>query len=200
MRNRKRITLWILAPLLLVIGVVIYTAASIYFYGKKSEDMQTADAAIVLGAAVWNKRPSPVFRERIRHAITLYKQGKVKYIIFTGGRGRPNALPESTVARRYALDQGVPVDAILTEEQSRVTEENLVYAKRVAKEHKMQTFLIVSDPLHMKRAVRMARDLGIQAEPSPTTTSRYTGIRSQLTFLSRETFYYIGYCFVYIIR
>ncbi|MEZ2659971.1 YdcF family protein [Aneurinibacillus aneurinilyticus] len=118
-------------------------------------------------------------------------------MIFTGGKGRPNALPESTVARKYALAQGIPAHAILTEEQSRITEENLVYAKQLAGEHKLQTFLVVSDPLHMKRAVRMAQDLGMQAEPSPTTTSRYIGIRSQLAFLSRETFNYLGYCFVH---
>ncbi|WP_412675008.1 hypothetical protein [Aneurinibacillus aneurinilyticus] len=81
MRNKKRIILWTLVPVIIVISVVIYTAASIYSSGKKSKDMQAADAAIVLGAAVWNERPSPVFRERIRHAVALYKQGKVKFII-----------------------------------------------------------------------------------------------------------------------
>ncbi|MBN6188043.1 YdcF family protein [Aneurinibacillus sp. BA2021] len=198
MKQWKRMMKGSFTILLILLGFLFYTAAGIYTYGKKDESMP-ADAAIVLGAAVWGDRPSPVFRERIRHAVALYKQGKVERIIFTGGVGLPNARPESDVARDYAIKAGVPPSVILTEETSRITEENLQYAKQVAQREGLHTFLIVSDPLHMKRAVRMAEDLGMQALPSPTPTSRYTGVESQLSFLSRETFNYLGYRLFHLI-
>ncbi|MFT9848276.1 YdcF family protein [Aneurinibacillus sp. REN35] len=198
MKQWKRIVKGSLTLLLVLLGFLMYTAAGIYTYSKKSESMP-ADAAIVLGAAVWGDRPSPVFRERIRHAITLYEQGKIEHIIFTGGIGLPNARPESDVAKDYAIKHGVPAEAILTEEKSRITQENLQYAKQVAQREGLHTFLIVSDPLHMKRAVQMAEDLGMQALPSPTTTSRYIGVESQLSFLSKETLNYLGYRLLHLI-
>src|SRR5215510_12875724 len=82
-------------------------AIRIYSYGNTAVDMK-ADAAVVLGAAVWGKRASPVFEERINHALSLYRSGKVRKIIFTGGIGNPNESPESVVARDYAIASGVP--------------------------------------------------------------------------------------------
>ncbi|MFZ0548892.1 MAG: ElyC/SanA/YdcF family protein, partial [Candidatus Promineifilaceae bacterium] len=74
--------------LLLVGGLlfVLWSAVSIYVYSRRDE-AQEADAAIVLGAAVFGTRPSPVLRERINHAVSLYEAGYVDKIIFTGGLG-----------------------------------------------------------------------------------------------------------------
>ena len=78
----------------------------IAFYASVRDD-GPADAAIVLGAAVWEDAPSPVFAARLDHAITLYHQGRVHALIFTGGVGEGDILAESEVARTYALAQGV---------------------------------------------------------------------------------------------
>jgi uncharacterized SAM-binding protein YcdF (DUF218 family) len=53
--------------------------------------------------------------------------------------------------------------------------------------------LIVSDPLHMRRAMTMARDFGLNAYPSPTPTSRYISLSSRLDFLWGEVRYYAAY-------
>ncbi|MGJ5635009.1 YdcF family protein, partial [Nostoc sp. CALU 1950] len=82
---------------------------------------------------------------------------------------------------------------ILTETQSRTTHQNLTNALEVAKAHQLNKFLIVSDPLHMKRAVLMARNLGMDAHSSPTPTTRYRSFHSQMEFLSRETYFYFVY-------
>src|SRR6185295_16764476 len=114
-----------------VVVVVGVTAARIYTFRDNVVDVK-ADAAIVLGAAVWGDDVSPVFRERINHAIELYRNGKVRKIIFTGGQGNNDELTEAATARAYAIENGVSVKDILIEEQSHTTFENIVNAKQVA--------------------------------------------------------------------
>ena len=176
------------------IGVLVFgvLASRIYSFGNTRSEA-SADAAIVLGAAVWSSGVSPVFRERINHGIDLYQKGKVRKLIFTGGQGNPGEPTESSAARDYALQSGVPAQDILIEEKSHTTYENIQYAKQVADAHGIKKVLIVSDPLHMKRAVLMAQDVGLRAEPSPTPSTRYQGLKSQLGLLAHETYYYIGY-------
>jgi uncharacterized SAM-binding protein YcdF (DUF218 family) len=152
-----------------------------------------ADAAIVLGAAAYGNRPSPVFEERIRHGIDLFQAGKVRKLVLTGGRGTGAAFAESAVARDYALARGVPAHAMVTEEASRTTKQNLLEARRLMQLHGLKSALIVTDPLHIKRSLRMAAGLGIAAAPAPTPTSRYRSWRSKTGFLLREIYFYNVY-------
>jgi uncharacterized SAM-binding protein YcdF (DUF218 family) len=179
----------LIAVLLVVVGAI---AVRIYTYGNNVVDVE-ADAAMVLGAAVWGNEVSPVFRERINHAIDLYRRGRVHKIIFTGGQGNRNEPTEAAAARAYAIKNGVPANAILLEDSSHTTYENVINAKQVADANGLKKVLIVSDPMHMKRAVAMARDIGLEAYPSPTPTTRYQGWRSQMGSLAHETYYYMGY-------
>lgn len=183
------VVLGIVSALLLVVAI---TGFRIYFYGSANRIVK-ADAAIVLGAAVWGDEPSPVFRERINHAINLYKRGIVRSIIFTGGVGENDNLPEAVVGKRYAMARGVKQADILIETESHTTHQNLEYAQKVASKYRFSKFLIVSDPLHLKRAVLMAQDLGMDAYPSPTPTTRYRSFKSQFEFLMRETYFYFVY-------
>lgn len=187
--------LWLKASvliLLLMLSVVTYIAIIIWTFGDNNQLTKT-DAAIVLGAAVWDDEPSPVFRERIHHAVWLYDNHYVDKIIFTGGKGEGERFAESEVAKTYAIEKGVAQEDILIETKSRITEENLKYANEIAKENKLNSFTIVSDPLHMKRAILMAEQLGMQAYSSPTETTVYKTLKSKIPFLCREVFYYIGY-------
>lgn len=114
-------------------------------------------------------------------------------IIFTGGQGNRDEPTESAAARQYALERGVREDDILVENRSHTTYENIYFARQVADENQLEKVLIVSDPLHMKRSITMARDMGMDAYPSPTQTTRYQTFFSQLGLLTRETYYYTGY-------
>jgi uncharacterized SAM-binding protein YcdF (DUF218 family) len=171
---------------------MLLAAASIWGYASNA-DSRPADAAIVLGAAVWNDRPSPVFEERIKHAIDLYRSGQVSSLIFTGGLGQDDQQSEAEVARRYALDAGVKSEAIFCETVSKTTYQNLSGAYVVVKHEHFGRVLIVSDPLHMRRAITLARDLGMDAYPSPTPTTRYTSLQTQAGFLAREVYFYSVY-------
>lgn len=75
------------------------------------------------------------------------------------------------------------------EEQSRITQENMYYASLLMEEHGLKDALIVSDPLHMKRAMRMASDYGIRAYTCPTPTTRFVSLKTKLPFLAREVFF-----------
>src|SRR6476620_2634863 len=131
------------ATLILVAGFI---ALRIYTYGNTSTDIE-ADAAIVLGAAVWSTDVSPVFRERINHALDLYRRGKARKLIFTGGQGNKNEPTEAAAARAYAIENGIPADDILIEQSSHTTFENVVNAKKLADAHGLRRVLMVTDPL-----------------------------------------------------
>jgi uncharacterized SAM-binding protein YcdF (DUF218 family) len=188
-KRLAKTALVILSAIAFAAGVLawrIYSFANITYDGP-------ADAAVVLGAAVWTNEPSPVFKERINHAINLYRNGRVRKLIFTGGQGNAGEPTEASAARDYALQSGVPASDILVEDKSHTTYQNILNSKQLADAHGIRTVLIVSDPLHMKRAMTMARDAGLEAHPSPTPSTRYQGMRSQLKLLMHETYYYIGY-------
>ncbi|KOP67994.1 multidrug MFS transporter [Bacillus sp. FJAT-18019] len=194
--NRKR---FFIRASLTLIGIVLfytlYVGCTIWNYAQRTVNLPS-DAAIVLGAAVWDESPSPVFQGRIDHAIWLYEQRLVNKLIFTGGRGLEGEPAESEVARQYAIAHGVPEGDILIETKSTITEQNLYYAKEIGEKAGLSSYLIVSDPLHMKRAMMMAEDMKLYANPSPVTESAYRSLRSKIPFLFREVFYYIGYQFV----
>jgi uncharacterized SAM-binding protein YcdF (DUF218 family) len=167
-------------------------AKDIYSFSLTSS-VVPADTAVVMGATVFRDRPSPVFRERINHAIDLYQQGIVQYIIFTGGLAGNDELAESEAARNYAIAQGVPAEHIFIETESYNSCLNLVKAKRIMEENDLEQALIVSDPLHMRRTMWLAESIGLEALSSPTPTSRYQSFERKARFLVREVYSYGAY-------
>ena len=123
----------------------------------------------------------------------LYQNGYVDKIILTGGLGEGSYQSDAFVAGQYVKDQGVPEDAIILEEESRITQENLINSKKIMDDLGYSTAIIVSDPVHMKRSMLMAKDAGITAYSSPTPTSMYQSRESILPFLARESILYMGY-------
>lgn len=191
----KKLTLRIGSFLIAVFLIFIsYSAFSIWSFSDKVQLVKT-DVAVVLGAAAWEDEPSPVLRERINHSIWLYENDYVDKIIFTGGKSEGDQYAESEVARDYAIKNNVNAEDILIETTSKITEENLKYAYEIAVEENFDTFTIVSDPLHMKRALLMAKNIGMDAYSSPTQSSVYKTLNSKVPFFLRELFFYTGYIF-----
>ncbi|MCL4267693.1 MAG: YdcF family protein [Anaerolineae bacterium] len=188
----KRIKRFILLFCVLLTAVITGIALDVYRFSLRDET-RPAEAAIVLGAAVYGERPSPIFRERINHAIRLYQDGYVQTIIFTGGVGHRDELAEAEVGRTYALARGVPATAVLIEITSTNTRQNLANAQTVATENELTTFLIVSTPYHMRRALALADDLGMAAYSSPTRTIRWISPVTQTLSFSREVAAYTAY-------
>jgi uncharacterized SAM-binding protein YcdF (DUF218 family) len=190
---RKR---WVLGVLGGMAGAVLclwlHSAVQIYAYADVRSSA-SADAAIVLGAAVWGAEPSPVFAERINHAVDLYHDDRVAVLVLTGGRGVGDTLSEAEVAQRYAMARGVPASDIYVETESHITYGNLRGAQSVMVREGLTCALLVSDPLHMRRSMHMAGDLGLAVAPSPTPTTRYRTWRTRLGFWMRESRLYAVY-------
>ena len=198
--KRKQKGTWLLlCGLLLILGYVLFHGASIWQYAGVDETRQ-ADAAIVLGAAADESGPSPVFRERINHGVWLYQQGYVKTLILTGGTAEGNNRSDAAIGAAYAVEQGMPPEALLLEETSTITEENLKNTAELMEREGLSTALIVSDPLHMKRAMLLAQDASLTAYTSPTPTTRYQSLWPKLKFWGRELFFYVGYRWIRIFR
>ena len=181
--------------ILLILFLVIYIGKNVFdICAFSAEDQKCrADVAVILGAAAYNGEVSPVYRERIDHGITLYEEGYVDRLIVTGGTADQGEESDASAAKKYLLSQGIPEEAVLIEDQSSITQENLENSKAIMEENGYETAIIVSDPLHMKRAMLLAEDAGITAYSSPTPSTRYISLRTKIPFLARETFYYIGY-------
>jgi uncharacterized SAM-binding protein YcdF (DUF218 family) len=144
------------------------------------DDRQKADAIVVLGAAQYNGRPSPVFRARLDHAVDLYDAGVGRYLVVTGGKALGDRTTEAAAARAFAIARGVPASAILVEDRGRTTLESLNAVATILREHQLGSAVFVSDRTHMLRVLRIARDQGIASYGSPTATSP-----TDATFVSR---------------
>ena len=148
----------------------LFVLAAIYLYGRR-DDARKADVVVVLGAAQYDGRPSPVLRARLDHAIRLYHAGIAPRMITTGGVGPGDTVSEAMVGRRYAIRHGVPADVILTERSGLGTTESLAEVVRLMRDGRMESAVLVSDPFHMLRLRLLAARFGIQAHSSPTRTS-----------------------------
>ena len=189
LKRIRKIIFWLLLALILWsswIGWRIVRGAGI-------DETRKVDVAIVMGAAAYGDKPSPVFEQRIAHAVELYQKGVVRKLILTGGFGDGAQFSESEVARTYAIAQGIPARDLLLEKKSRTTVENLQQARDLMQTHGYSAALLVSDPLHMERAAMVMHDLGVTAYRSPTTTSRYLSIGAQAGFLAREIYAITAY-------
>ena len=161
--------------LFLIGGLVVAVAAGaatfrIWQQGSRDEQ-RPADAIVVLGAAQYDGRPSPVFKARLDHAVDLWHRGLAKAFVVTGGKLPGDRTTEAAVARQYAIDHGVPADAIFGEDRAHNTLESLNSVADELRSRDMRTAVFVSDPTHMLRVLRIAQDLGIEGYGSPTTTS-----------------------------
>jgi uncharacterized SAM-binding protein YcdF (DUF218 family) len=155
------------------LGVAVvagYATFRIWTDGQRDEQ-RPADAIVVMGAAQYNGRPSPLFAARLDHAVELFHAGVAKHLIVTGGKADGDRTTEAATARAYAIAHGVPGDAILGEDASRTTLESIRAVGGLLREHGLKDAVFVSDRPHMLRVLRMASDEGIAAWGSPTATS-----------------------------
>lgn len=156
----------------LIAGIAIggFTAYRIWDQGNRDE-RPPADAIVVMGAAQYDGRPSPVFAARLDHAIELFHAGIAPRLIVTGGKREGDRTTEAASARIYAVQHDVPDEAILTEDTSRTTLQSIRGVAGIMQDEGLGSAVFVSDPSHMLRVLRMASDEGITAYGSPTRTS-----------------------------
>ena len=171
MLPRHRTNWWRLGwlPAFLVIGGWLVSLFAVWFWSRR-DDARPAAAIVVLGAAQYVGRPSPVLRERLNHAIDLWRRKMAPQIIFTGGVGDRDTTSEAAVSQRYAIEHGVPAAAILIENTGRSTSESLERVARLMDAAPSRDVILVSDPFHMFRLSILARRYGLTPLTSPTRT------------------------------
>jgi uncharacterized SAM-binding protein YcdF (DUF218 family) len=164
--------------LLTLVLVWLVATVAVLIWGSLDR-AQPADAIVVLGAAQYAGKPSPVLRARLDHALELWKTGMAHRIIFTGGKGTGDTTSEAAVGRRYAEQHDVPDSSILVETGGRTTRESMQTVAAMMASKKMHSAILVSDPFHMLRLWILARRFGFTPYTSPTRTSPISPNREQ---------------------
>ena len=157
------------------------------------DERHKVDAIVVMGASQWNKRPSPVYKERLDHALSLYNQGLSKYIVLTGGIAEGETISESRVGKTYLLGKGVKSESILIEEIGTTSLQSMLEVNRILEEYKINSIILVSHGYHIMRLKQIAKDLKIKTIYSSPVKTRPTenNIRSILRESAILIVYYI---------
>lgn len=163
---RRRIALGLVS-----LVAVSWAMSAVHVWRVASHDAAApSDAIVVLGAAQYRGRPSPVLRARLDHAIGLYARGIAPRLILTGGIAEGDTASEAAVSRSYALQAGVPDSAILLENDGRTTAQSMERVGRLLRARRLESVVLVSDPFHLARAAHLARRAGLDVRTSPTHT------------------------------
>lgn len=170
---------------LVATGWLLSATLVLWFAGR--DRAAAADAIVVLGAAQYRGRPSPVLRARLDHAIGLYARGLAPRLVLTGGIAEGDTASEAAVSRTYAMRQGVPDSAILLENDGRTTHQSLRAVARLLKARELERAVIVSDGFHLFRAWTSARHHGLVVLTSPARPGE--GVLAQLV---RQPTYFLS--------
>ena len=147
-----------------------FAVVRIWQQGDTDEE-RPADAIVVLGAAQYNGRPSPVLRARLNQALALYREQLAPLVVVTGGVGRGDTTSEATVGRRYLVAHGIPDSAVVAQSEGRNTMASMTAVTGWVHARGLRRVLLVSDPFHMFRLRLEARRTGLEAFLSPTESS-----------------------------
>lgn len=162
-----------------VAGIALLVLLSVYWTylyrqirdSAVRDEVQKADAIVVLGAAQYNGRPSPVLKARLDHAYELYMQGYAHAIITTGSYGPDPNFSEAHVSTKYLVQRGIDISTIVTEQGSGSTHDSIQAASRLLHAKGWNKALVVSDGFHLFRVKTMFADNGILAYASPAPNS-----------------------------
>lgn len=176
MQRKKRQRLrWVLR--LGILGIVLLAIWTVYVQWKiqaaQFGETKAADVGIVLGAALWNDKPSPGLRERLDHAFALYEHGKYPRLIVSGGLdGNSSKLTEAEGMKNYLVEKGVPAESIFLENEARSTYENLLFSRKIMEQNGWRSAVIVTHHYHGARAKDIAAFIGMREADVDTADSR----------------------------
>jgi uncharacterized SAM-binding protein YcdF (DUF218 family) len=158
---------------LAVLAGVVGVLATLAYYvigierQSKTEEARRADVIVVLGAAEYNGRPSPVLRARLEHALELWQAGYAPRILTTGGAGGDVRYTEGIVGRDYMIQHGVPLELLIVEQESESTAQTLAAVSEIMRRMSLHSAILVSDGYHIFRAKRILESQGMIAYGSP---------------------------------
>ena len=184
----RRIRGWLAAILVSLVTAIGLTAWFIDHEGTV-DTATPSDALVVLGARVdADGSASSTLRARVEHAVALYRQGLAPKLVFSGGVGDFGD-SEARVSERLAISLGVPESACLLEEASHSTAQNAAFTAALLRAHQLHRVIVVTDPYHLPRALRLFALEGVPATGSPVLDApRHRELTSRLWWTLREVF------------
>ena len=136
------------------------------------DETKPADVIVVLGAAEYRGKPSPVLEARLNHALFLYLQGYAPRILTTGGKGGDPTFTEGEVAHAYLARRGVPSEAILVESEGESTVQSIAAAAEIMRRMNLHSCIVVSDGYHIFRVKKLLEGEGMKVYGSPRPEAR----------------------------
>ena len=166
----------------------VYVAVNYRAISKQSyiDEARAADVIVVLGAAEYAGKPSPVFKARLDHALSLYNKGLAPLMIVTGGHGGDAVHTEGTVGRDYLRANGVPEKSLIAETTSDDTSDSAERVANIMRANNLKSCIAVSDGYHLYRVKRLMAEEGIVAYASPRPVAKQPGFTQRLGANLRE--------------
>jgi uncharacterized SAM-binding protein YcdF (DUF218 family) len=176
------------AALAAVVLLIAYLSVRIERQSTRDE-AQPADIILVLGAAEYNGRPSPVLRARLDHAVELYKSKMAPRIMTTGGAGGDAVFTEGAVGRSYLIGRGVPSEAISVETEGETTVQSTTMAGEIMRRMGLHSAIVVSDGYHIYRVKRMLQWYGLIVYGSPRRENVSRPLRERWNYVKQAVGY-----------
>lgn len=180
---------------LLLVAFLVYCALLYRRIAQQSrvEEARPADVIVVLGAAEYGGKPSPVYRARLEHAAELFEKGLAPFVITSGGTGGEVSYSEGQVGRDYLANHGLPQSQLIAETQSHDTSESATRIATIMRENKMKSCIAVSDDYHMYRVKKMLEAQGMVVYASPRVESRTVSWVEHTRMIVAEVFKYLAW-------
>jgi vancomycin permeability regulator SanA len=176
--------------LLLVIVIPLYVAGNIW-YTAKNTTVEKSDVILVMGAAQFDGRPSEVLLARLNQAKSIFKAGLAPRIYTVGGGAPGDRTTEAAASKAWLIDNGISKTNVLAIAKGRDTlSSTKAYVEQMRKSN-FSSVVIVTDPYHCYRAIKMAKDRGIK--PTCSAVESGPAANSGIKYLARETGAYLAY-------
>jgi uncharacterized SAM-binding protein YcdF (DUF218 family) len=172
-RKRRHIPwLWMAVAICVVAMAYLGSICVRIEQAANQQQLHSADAIVVFGAAEYSGRPSPVYRARLDHALELFQHGIAPVIITTGGAATDPQYNEGGVGHDYLMHRGVPDASLIAETQGSDTAQSAARVAVIMRANRMGSCVAVSDAYHVFRIRQLLRHEGIQVYVSPRPDSQ----------------------------
>ena len=174
-------------------GIALYIA----YVSRRIEEQSTleearpADVILVLGAAEYRGRPSPVLRARLDHALELYHRQLAPRLMTTGGAGGDPVFTEGAVGRSYLTSHGVPSEAIIVETEGETTVQSIALAGEILRRMGLHSVIVVSDGYHIYRVKKMLQFRGLAVYGSPRKELFPNRARERWNYVKQAVGYFL---------
>ncbi len=160
-----------------IAGVTYGVSLAMVWRAAREDQRRPAGAIVVLGAAQYNGKPSPVLKARLEHALILHGEGLAPLIVVTGGIGSGDRESEATVGRRFLIEMGIADSLVVVLPEGKDTHETMTAVAEWVNGRGLAEVILVSDAFHLARLRADAKRHGLIAWTSPSTGSPIHGGR-----------------------